>query len=484
MLTSEPSVANEIAESDSVAPLRNEKTLKYRSCNPLVELPTALANYQADHIKLFSAGRRRPLEDENADDVDDSDATEQPLLFFNYYQVLQEPLVEPMKDASTQTDICDLTAAPALSANKPMVLEPGMQEPVPSTPSVSGNGDRHMAPGIQRVAFATAEVPPPSFTHDVSPLNQAPTQPQRNEIPQTCHTMPELRDYAWLQDMDPGDSDLLIIRVTEKGYILKPMLIFDSARWNIPNFRRILGDEEPRVPEDLIRKFTSDARGRHHFSRSSYLRSGVQFCAIVPLCPTKYKRQRRLIESKDGLFKPLNSLLGISELLYNASNEAKEWCICRSECWESGGNMILCDNMKCKIGWYHQRCAGVSEVSDSDSDSDCDYEWLCRKCARIPRRNLCIAEDMDMPYDKLAEASSNRVQQAKALDRVWRRHNWPSGKEIIGTFKMISQDMLFDPNLGFPECQYTWLRDALSRHWVTPKNIDLLDMIPVHSKGY
>ena len=148
--------------------------------------------------------------------------------------------------------------------------------------------------------------------------------------------------------MDHEDSDLLVICVTEKDNILRPIIVFDSARWDIPNFRRILQDEEPRLPWDLIRTFTSDARARLHFSsfsRSSYLKSGVQFCAIVPLCPPAYKRQRRMIETKDRLFSPLDSLLGISELLSNVSNEAKKWCRCRSECWESGGTMILCDNI-------------------------------------------------------------------------------------------------------------------------------------------
>lgn len=76
-----------------------------------------------------------------------------------------------------------------------------------------------------------------------------------------------------------------------------------------------------------------------------------------------------------------------------------------------------------------------------DEDEDPDEEWLCRRCAKIPRKKLVIAQDMDMSYGKLAEASSNRVQRAKTLDGAWENHHWPSRQEILNMLDRIGHNM-------------------------------------------
>ena len=486
MSTSELSDATEDAVVNSIEPLWDEKSLNYSPDDLHHDL--ALANGLATYTTFSPEGRRSSFEaeeatpsDESADEVEDSDDVNQPLSFSNHSEVLQEHAIAPTNDASSQTVTCDLTPAPRSFESKPIILKPESQKRASHNLSMTINKNDHNAPDQSETGSATAEIPSPSLTLERPSFDSLLVQEQ---IRVARHSQ---RYYAWLLNRDPGDSDLLIIRVTERGNILRPVMVFDSARWSKPKFRKILDDEEPRLPEYLVRKFTFDKRGRHYFSRSSYLDSGIQFCAIVPLKPQEYHLQRRSIKGKDRLFDPLESLLGISELLSNASNEAKKWCKCRSECWKLGGSMILCDNMKCQIGWYHKRCVGVGEVSASDSDSesnlDCDYEWLCRRCTKIPRKNLDFAEDMDMPYGKLAEASSDRVQQAKALDRVWRRHSWPPRREIVDTFKMIRQNMHFDSSSGLSKRQYKNLKNDFSRHWVTRKDSEPPDMIPARSNG-
>lgn len=302
---------------------------------------------------------------------------------------------------------------------------------------------------------------------------------QRNPLPQRSNlpvALPELDNYTWLLDRDPGNSDLLIVRIGEKGKILRPIIVFDSARWKNSRFQRILEDEEPRLPENVITKFTFDAVGQHHTYTSYYTQRGIHFYAIVPLDPRDYTRQWKLSGEADRLFGPLETLLGISELVLKARNESKIWCECRSEWNKFSTSMILCDNMKCKLGWYHKRCVGM------DEDEDPEDEWLCRRCARLPRKKLDIAEDMDMPYGKLAEASSNRIQLAKALNTVWHSHSWPSRKEIVNMFERISHNMEILNNIRMPFSPRYRRASDITNYWTIRKDRRSLDLVAARSK--
>ena len=64
------------------------------------------------------------------------------------------------------------------------------------------------------------------------------------------------------------------------------------------------------------------------------------------------------------------------------NSEPERWCYCGGE---EEGEMICCDDERCKIQWYHFDCIGISEAPRGT--------WYCPKCikaspkrvAKIPR---------------------------------------------------------------------------------------------------
>ena len=271
--------------------------------------------------------------------------------------------------------------------------------------------------------------------------------PRKNLAPNTStyeqYIIPELCDYIWLIDRGPDDADLLVIRVDEMGNVLQPWVIFASNDWDHPGFARVLKDERKRLLSDVTTRFAFDRKGRHYLyqclinDRKFLCEPPVQFCAFVPLDSAKYKDLLRREKLGNELFAIVESKLCIQKLLTDADNANKRWCSCKMNCRQRDNrNMILCDNVKCPIGWYHFACVGLC---NSFQTRDL---WLCRRCRRGPAYKLEYTDGTDELVDlELEEASDNRIQRVKTLGSVWSNHLWPSNDSILDLFDKISSHL-------------------------------------------
>ena len=74
-------------------------------------------------------------------------------------------------------------------------------------------------------------------------------------------------------------------------------------------------------------------------------------------------------------------------------NDYDLYCNCRRK---SSGNMILCDNINCRVGWFHYKCVKLIIPPK--------YDWFCPNCKILgfkskrgrPRVNVNVIEDLDI----------------------------------------------------------------------------------------
>ena len=284
------------------------------------------------------------------------------------------------------------------------------------------------------------------------------------------YIIPELHDYVWLLDRDPGGEDLLVIRVDEEGNILQPLILFDSTEWDFPEFTKILRHEWERRHPKITVRFTVDDMNQHYlhprlFRDSNYSRTPlVQFCAILPLDHHSYKRQRTRVREENELFETLESAMGISKLLAVGDAAYKRWCVCGARYNEYSPPMILCDNTECVVGWYHHKCVGLDDWFETDD------LWFCDNCP--PHRRQC-ATDSDVEYDEAVfEASSYRVHRTKTFASVWAKHSWPSRYELRCLFDTVSSnlDIVANSRYKIPRGGKEILAAPPNRSWVLRKD--------------
>ena len=286
------------------------------------------------------------------------------------------------------------------------------------------------------------------------------------------YVIPEIDSYNWILDRDPGHGDLLVIRIDEKGRRHRPLIFFDSAHWDDPDFKSILIDESQRHHSNVLPRFRVDKKGRNYLwncSRSQlpHIRPQIQFCAILPLDRTLYISQVQLQNEKPKdirLFEHLESLLNIPVLLADTDRAYEKWCICGCPWNEYSTPMIQCSNAKCNLGWYHNRCVGL------DDDDSRDF-WLCDTCRDIPEDDRTdVPIEGLIEYDETVEASSHRVQRTRTLSHVWNKHAWPTEDEIIHEFQNITQNLDIVESAAYTIHRKGVHRDAeLPRYWVLSK---------------
>ena len=310
----------------------------------------------------------------------------------------------------------------------------------------------------------------PHLDHDYSPTSRQSSGRinQRNLTPiGERYIIPEIENYNWILDRDPGLCDLLLIRIDRNGKIRRPIILFDSVdwkdKWDEPNFQFILADEMQRHNPDILPRFTMDKRGCNYLwncgrSKFPYIRSDTQFCAIIPLDLAKYDRQQPKPDECQ-LFEPLESLLDIPALLSEIDRAYGQWCSCSCSYTEYSPSMILCCNAKCSLGWYHLRCVGL------DEDDDRIY-WWCDTCRDIPdnERTDIKLIDSDTEYDKTVEASDYRVQRTRTLRRAWNKHPWPSTDAILRKFQKVTLNLDIVKSAA-----YTIHRQGVKRNLPTPR---------------
>ena len=256
------------------------------------------------------------------------------------------------------------------------------------------------------------------------------------------YIIPERDYFIWLLDRDPYAGDLLIVRVDQDGSILPPLVVFNSHRWNRRDFRKVIKQERARIPDSVLTEF------RVQQDKSSYVKNCVlrdpqyfckphiQFCAIIPMDRKAYDSQRGPDYVEDAAFGRFEELLALPQLIKDAEKANKEWCKCKAHWNKYSPGMIQCDNLKCPIGWYHYRCAGLKEGREFDL-------WLCKQCKRDRRSNeLCDDDDDEEIDENIRDASDNRIQRGKALARVWEAHKWPSAAQVRSVVDRLSSRII------------------------------------------
>ena len=246
------------------------------------------------------------------------------------------------------------------------------------------------------------------------------------------YIIPERDCFIWILDRDPGGQDLLVVRIDEKGSLLPPLIVFNSTSWDKEDFQLVVEEEQARLPKETLADFRLCQDGRS-FLKSSIARdpgyfrkSQCQFCAIIPLDSEIYQCLLRSEDAGHAVFEQFECLLGLPELIQAAQEANERWCQCQAVYNEHSTNMILCDNVKCRMGWYHKRCVGL----DEDFCADC---WLCKQCLNKWQEidPAWIGSDSENDIDrKIRKASDYRIQRAKTLARIWKDHEWPSAEKI------------------------------------------------------
>ncbi|TMS34503.1 hypothetical protein L596_002083 [Steinernema carpocapsae] len=62
-------------------------------------------------------------------------------------------------------------------------------------------------------------------------------------------------------------------------------------------------------------------------------------------------------------------------------SEEKTWCICSEK---SYGEMVACDNQKCRIEWFHYHCVNISAPPTGT--------WLCPECTKAKEAGMILLQ--------------------------------------------------------------------------------------------
>ena len=261
--------------------------------------------------------------------------------------------------------------------------------------------------------------------------------------------MPETDKFNWLLDRDPGEGDLILIRISEASKVMRPVIIHSTSRlvdgrrmptvdWKDRGFKAVIADERRGHHSQVISIFREDRLGRDYLWQ--YYQDGrrpvchgVQSSIILPVNVVSYGQQNP--ESQGAqLFKPLESLFRLHDLLRKIKRANRKWCSCgllrRGDDLSREINdepLFQCRNALCNVGWYHQKCVSFPDSDDGDSESeDC---WVCDECRKTPG-DIALLELKLEESDEFADASYDRLHLARAIETVWYKHDWPSQDEI------------------------------------------------------
>lgn len=209
-----------------------------------------------------------------------------------------------------------------------------------------------------------------------------------------------MRECTWLLGTLLDDVDILVIRIDGKGNVLPAMIIFFDAKHGQSEQLKLA--EKERMPRTVKVEYTQQ-RDQQAVSEMCFTGPDVKRCVLLPFGEKDIRRQDSVVQ-----------LLGVYNLRDDADTENKKWCSC-------GGfekdNMILCDAANCETGWYHKRCADLSEDFEAD-------HWLCRACESRHHVERSKYKNESFGDDALYE-SDRRIQCARKLDQVWAKHKWP-----------------------------------------------------------
>ena len=301
--------------------------------------------------------------------------------------------------------------------------------------------------------------------------------------------LPEKDDFNWLLDRDPGVGDLMLIRVTETGEILRPVIIHSTGRlvgerrkptvdWDDDGFDAVMADER-RGRHSKVTSTFRNIQGHNYLwyyyqSKGGLIRRGVQFSIILPVSVISYGQQTRTSQGSQ-LFEPLELLFRLQDLLEKIDRANKKWCSCGRQKNEYSPPMVQCRRALCDISWFHKDCVRFA-------DSDDEVSWVCDDCydkwEGIPEQKRAYIELEPTESTFFARESHKRTHLARAIEDVWYKHVWPSQDEILAKIDEIADKVDIVESApheirksGVPRgCQ-------LPRYWATskddPKNLIL-----------
>jgi hypothetical protein len=266
-----------------------------------------------------------------------------------------------------------------------------------------------------------------------------------------------------------GD-DLLVVRIGASGFVLPPLIIFHDTAWDRKEFCQIIDKEKARMPPEgkVEVDFGKDKEGLSVlykiFGTGGYcVRDAVQACVILPLhsdlkiADTGEYHVRDDVQAGDILPSGFESeiadnetavdrqisllkLLDLQTLLTDVQSKNEISCICgnvddRKADAGRSNMMILCDNTKCKYGWYHMECVGLKDAFRSD-------EWYCESCTKLSE-NARAKTTYDNGSFKAStyQASDERIQLARTMGKVWKKYPQPTLEKMLKVVQSMDKGM-------------------------------------------
>ena len=326
----------------------------------------------------------------------------------------------------------------------------------------------------------------PSSRQSLQPENRSSSRREhRSPTPaDEQFVMPEKDHFNWLLDRDPGAEDLILLRVSETGKILRPVIIYSTSRliggrqkptidWEDDDFNAVIADERRGRRPKITSIFREDQSGRDYLwqsyrSKGSLIRREVQFSIILPVSVVSYRSQNPKSQGTQ-LFEPLESLFRLQDLLGEIERANKKWCLCERLNNEYSPPMVQCRNALCDISWFHKQCVSFPERDDDDSDDE--TPWLCDKCERTPEHKRAPIELKTAEGNFFARESHKRQHLARAIENVWHKHNWPSQDEIVAKGDEIADKVDIIESAPYKIHPVNAERDSeLPRYWATSKD--------------
>lgn len=332
------------------------------------------------------------------------------------------------------------------------------------------------------------EVPPHGRRRSHSPSGRHSLRSENRSSPRREHrsptpageqfAMPERDDFNWLLDRDPGEEDLLLVRISETGKRLSPVIIYSTSRvvgerqmptadWESDSFNTVVEDETQCLPPGIDSILKVDEDGNDYLwqcyrSEERWIHRGVQFSIILPVNVVSYGQQNQEFQGAQ-LFEPLESLFRLQGLLSKIERAKRKWCSCehqRNKHWRS---MVRCRNALCDISWFHKHCVNFSH-------SDDEAFWLCDECRKTPE-DIAYVKLKPNESNDFAHASHDRLHLARAIESVWYEHDWPSQDEIIAKIDEIVDKVDIIESAAYKICEVGVRKNPqLPRYWATPKD--------------
>jgi hypothetical protein len=355
-------------------------------------------------------------------------------------------------------------------------VQPSLQETSPnrSRRSLSqnldlGRSDKALPHTLSPVTRTVIRSPSPNVPESISRQVLPPSSEDE-------YIDPDLHNYIWIQDKNPGCTDLLVLNINQRGIVSRPIVIFD---WDPCPLSRLVCDERFRWHSSVDARFLYDDNQTYYLRKlliellNSPRGSEIQFCVIFPLDQIEYRDSNSKASDNDNVFRSIEDLLDIPYILHSIRRSAESWYDCTKDCYGFDPDTIICDNVNCKIGRFHLECLGMDDGDFSDaSDEACS--WLCEDCEESEQSNHLYSKEFGSDSeDELDHEIIDRVLITKAIASVWNKHKWPKKDKLVKEMEKISRMIELDSSVKFriPKNESGYVRNPPGC-WAVSRNLE------------